>query len=133
MDTLDLCVAGLDSAEISQKLEPYVAGHFPGYKLGTGQSMFMEGHVFCLEELDSVIPDKYHHFFNAETKFNCMSGYITVGHTQGKPDERTVMAVMDSESQRVYFFCLEEEGEGGELQTTLIKDFLSPCGTHKSP
>jgi len=60
MNIQGLEVRGLDSAEISQKLEKYVADYFNGYKLGVGQSMFMEGYVLEFDELNECIPAEYH-------------------------------------------------------------------------
>ena len=125
MDDMGLCVTGLDSVGISQKMERYVIDYFPAFKLDTGQSMFMEGHVFYLEEIDSVVPDKYHHLFTDESKFICMSGFIAVSHAQDQSDERTIMLIMDDRSERVYLLLyLQEVDDTGEERIFMIKDFL---------
>ena len=125
MNTMGLCVTGLDSVEISQKMERYVIDCFPAFKLDTGQSMFMEGHIFYLEEIDSVIPDKYRHLFTDESKFICMSGFITVGHAQDQSDERTIMLIMNDSGKRAYLLlCLQEVDGTGEERIFMIKDFL---------
>ena len=121
MNIQGLEVKGLDSTEISQKLEIYVAEYFNGYKLGEGESMFMEGYVLEFGEVNDWIPTEYHNHFKDDDKFNCMSGYIVVDNKDGKTDERIISIVMDEHSEYVYLLCLQES----EDSTTIVKDFLS--------
>jgi len=125
MSIKGLEVKGLDSTGISQKLEIYVSNYFEGYSLGAGQSMFMEGHMFYFDEVSGIIPAEHHHLFTDESKFNGMSGYVIVGHVEGKADERIISVLMDEQNDYVYLLCLQETGEQGEVQPTIIKDFLS--------
>jgi len=69
MDTTGLCVAGLDTVGISQKLESYVADCIPRYTLGTGQTMFAESHLFYFDEIKDQLPDEHHHHFTGDEKF----------------------------------------------------------------
>lgn len=124
MKVLGLEVKDLNTTEISQKLEIYVANHFQGYKLGEGESMFMEGYMFEFDEIKGVIPSKHHHLFTNESRFNGMSGYVTVGYVDGKKDERVISILMDEDSAYAYLLCIHEENEEEDDTITLIKDFL---------
>jgi len=124
MSIYGLEVKGLDSTEISQKLEMYVAECFNGYKLDAGQSMFQEGYTLHFDEVADIIPSEHHHLFTNESKFNGMSGYITTEYVGGGVAERTVMLLMDGDSENVYLLYLQETNQEGEERTTLIKDFL---------
>jgi len=117
-------VKGLDTTAISRKLEVYVANHFQGYKLGAGESMFMEGYMFEFNEIKDIVPAKHHHLFTDESKFNGMSGYITVGYVGGKADERTISVLMDEHSTHAYLLCLHEPNEKGEENIIIIGDFI---------
>ena len=125
MSVTGLCVKDLDATEISKKLEIYVAKHCQGYKLGTCQNMFMEGYMLYFDEIKDIIPTKHHHLFTDESKFNGMSGYVTVGYVDGKKDERTISILMDKDSEYAYFLCLHETKEKEDDTIILIKDFLN--------
>ena len=116
-------VKGLDSTEISQKLEKYVADYFKGYKLGTGQSMFMEGYELEFCEINDWIPAEYHNHFTNDDKFTCMSGYIVIDYKDGKADERVISIVMDEHSEYIYLLCLQDADEKGEENIIIIGDF----------
>jgi len=118
-------VKGLDVVDISQKLAIYVAEYFNGYKLGEGESMFMEGHMFEFDEIKDIVPSKHHHLFTDESRFNGMSGYIIVGCVDGKKDERVISLLMDEDSEYAYLLCLHETKEKEDDTIILIKDFLN--------
>jgi len=124
MSITGLDVKGLDTTEISRKLEVFVADYFKGYSLGAGQSMFQEGFMLEFGELMDTIPLQHHHLFNDDTEFVCMSGFITVGYVDGKADERIISLIMDEHSEYAYLLCLLQEVDG-EGETVIIKDFLS--------
>ena len=116
-----LDVRGMDATEISRKMEKYVADYFKGYSLGEGESMFMEGHLFRLEEISDMLPKKYLTLFNDGAEFITMSGFINVGEA----NERVISVVMDEQSNYVYLLLMHETDENGEEKGIVIKDFLS--------
>ena len=124
MSITGLCVKDLDATQISKKLEIYVAKHCQGYKLGTCQNMFMEVYMFYFDEVKDIIPTKHHHLFTDESKFNGMSGYVTIGSVGDEADERIISVLMDEHSAYAYLLCLHEPNEEGEENIIIIGDFI---------
>ena len=114
-------VVGLDTSEISQKLEKYVVDYFQGFKLGKNQSMFAEGHTFDFTEVLHLIPEPHHHAFTDDSKFLGMCGDITVSNPQGQPTEHTLMLLLNEESSQAYVLATQQPDMG---ETVIIKDFL---------
>ena len=124
-----LCVAGLDTVGISQKLRSYVVDCIPHYMLETGQSMFAEAHVFYFDEVRDNLNVNHHGLFTDDAKFIGMCGYVTVNDSHNNNDQRILMLLLDEHSTCAYALLLQDTGEDGEVQTTIIKDFLSQSGT----
>jgi len=120
-----LCVKGLDTVEISQRMVRYVANYFYDYKLGAGQSMFVENFILHFDEVRDTIPAEHHILFTDDDKFSGMSGYVTVDYAQSESKEHVVMLLMDEHSTYIYFLCLQETNEKGEDKIIIINDFLS--------
>jgi len=119
-----LYIGGIESTGISQLMEKYVAEYFKSYKLDEGQSMFQEGHIFYFEEVEGIIPAKYHHFINNEDKFGGLSGYITVDCEDENTDERIISVLMCECGSYLYLLSTQEIDENGIERTIIIKDFI---------
>ena len=123
-----LCVKGLDTTEISRKMEVYLADYSKGFNLVSGQSMFIESIMLHNDEVKTMIPSEYHHLFTDNCKFNGLSGYVTIGCSGGEVVEGIVMLLMDEHCTSAYLLYLQEATEAGN-DNTIIKDFLSDTGT----
>jgi len=125
MDARGLYIAGLDANGISSKLETYIADYIKGYKLGTGQSILVEGHIFYFSEVKHMVRTKHHHLFTDDEKFLGMSGYIATGNKHGEANQLIVMVLLDELSKYAYSLCVQDADEDGAERIIIIKDFLS--------
>lgn len=124
MDNKGLSVDGMDTMEISRILEPFIVEYFSGFKPESEESLFVEGHVFWLEEIDGIVPEHYLELFTGEDKFVCLSGFACTTNTHGKKEQRVISLVMDEHSKRAFLLCAHEDTNDGGEETYIIKDFL---------
>jgi len=122
MSIKGLRIKGLDTVDVSLKLEKYVAEYFTGYALGIGQSMFMEAYFFHFSEVKEMIPVNHHHLFTENDRLIGMSGYISLNDNL---DERVIMMLTDEHGEYAYLLYLQSEDENGNTESVIIKDFLA--------
>jgi hypothetical protein len=123
-----LCVKGLDSSEISKRLERYVSDYFNGFALNKGTTMFSEGFILDRPEVLGIIPVKHHPRFSDTCKFLGLSGYITATCSDGSTTDHVIMLLLDEKHEHAFFLCTHEADEDGTPQTVIIKDFLAYHG-----
>jgi len=123
-----LCVKGLDTTEISRKMEVYLAGYFKDFNIGPEQPMFIESILLHYDEVKAMIPAEHHHLFTDNCKFNGLSGYVTIGCSGDEAVERVVMLLMDEHCTSAYLLYLQEASDTGS-DNIIIKDFVSYTGT----
>jgi|GEM_PF-3094934 len=120
-----LDVKGLDVTELSRKMEKYIADYFPDYTPNTDKPLFLEGHLFWLEEIISFLPDYHYQYFTDNSRFIGMSGYLAIDYIWDKASDSFVMLLMDEHSEYAYLLFLREMNKLGVGRTIIIKDFLT--------
>ncbi|MCL1846157.1 MAG: hypothetical protein FWF77_09665 [Defluviitaleaceae bacterium] len=120
-----LSVKGMNAVEISKKLEKYLTAHFKGFILDDGESLFQEGHLFCLEEIDGIFPENYFQRFADDSKFITMCGFFNADDTQSDTTERILTLVLEELHEYALLLCVQDADKDGAERTTIIKDFLA--------
>jgi len=125
MSIKGLCVEGMEITEISKKLVPYISEYVNGFALKEDDPLFLEGHIFSLEEISGMLPKYYLEYFTDESNFICFSGFIIVTNSQDKEEQQIISLVMDESSERAFLLCVHEENEDEGEKAIIIKDFLA--------
>ena len=124
MKTKGLDIKGLDATKINQKLKKFISDYFPNFNLSEDEPLFQEGHLFSLDEISGMLPEKYFEIFTEESKFICMCGFFNDGNLRNDVDECFISLVLDESHEYAYLLCLNETDKDGEERTIVIKDFL---------